>query len=102
MDRTELEHHTKAFQIRIIKLCNRLPKMSAGFETGKQFIRSAGSVGANYRATRRAKSTNGFINKLRIIIEEADKPLYWLQIIKEIPLLSDIEKIENLVGEPTN
>ena len=56
MDRKTLQQRTKQFHIDVIKLCEGLPKNAAGFETAKQVIRSAGSVGANYRATVRAKS----------------------------------------------
>ncbi len=51
MDRKTLQNRTKQFHIDVIRLCENLPKNAAGFETAKQIIRSAGSVGANYRAT---------------------------------------------------
>ncbi len=89
MERKELEQRTKKFHIEVIRLCEILPKNIVGYETAKQLILSAGSVGANYRATKRAKSTNDFLNKLKIIIEEADESLYWLEIIKDVPLLND-------------
>ncbi|HVZ95399.1 MAG TPA: four helix bundle protein [Chitinophagaceae bacterium] len=98
MDRKELEDRTKQFHINVIRLCNGLSKTAAGFEIAKQVIRSAGSVGANYRATKRAKSTNDFINKLKIIIEEADESLYWLEVIRDIPLLNN-EKVNPLIQE---
>lgn len=60
-----------------------MPKNVVGFETGKQLIRSAGSVAANYRASKRAKSISDFIYKIEIVLEEADESLYWLQIICE-------------------
>ena len=66
-----------------------MPKNPAGFELAKQVIRSAGSVGANYRAACRAKSTADFIYKIEIIIEEADESLYWLEVIEEAELLSN-------------
>jgi hypothetical protein len=56
MDRKILQDRTKQFHIDVIKICEDLPRNAAGFETAKQVIRSAGSVGANYRATVRAKS----------------------------------------------
>lgn len=45
----------------------------AAWETAKQLIRSAGSVSANYRASKRAKSTADFIYKIEIVLEEADE-----------------------------
>lgn len=100
MNREELKQRTKRFHIDVIKLCNNLPKTTAGYETAKQLIRSAGSVGANYRSTARAKSTNDFINKLKIIIEEADESQYWLEIIRDVPSIKDdIDVLENLIKE---
>jgi four helix bundle protein len=40
-----------------------------------QIVRSSASVGANYRAACRAKSKADFINKMRIVEEEADESL---------------------------
>lgn len=89
MNRIILEQRTKQFHIDIIKLCLSLPRNVVGFETGKQLIRSAGSVAANYRASKRAKSISDFIYKIEIVLEEADESLYWLQIIQEAGLMHD-------------
>lgn len=87
MDRNTLQERTKMFHINVIHLCSLLPKTVAGFEIAKQLIRSAGSVGANYRATKRAKSPNDFVNKIKIIVEEADESLYWLEIINDTKMV---------------
>ncbi|MES2727306.1 MAG: four helix bundle protein [Bacteroidota bacterium] len=89
MTKEELKKRTKAFHIAILKVCDQLPKSTAGYELAKQLIRSAGSVGANYRAACRAKSTADFIYKIEIIIEEADESMYWLEIMTEAELLAD-------------
>ncbi len=49
-----------------------------------QLIRCSSSVGANFRASQRAKSTADFINKLKIVEEEIDESMYWLEIFLEI------------------
>lgn len=90
MDRKTLQQRTKQLHIDVIKLCAQLPRNAAGFETAKQLIR-AGSVGANYRASARAKSKPDFINKIQIIIEEADESHYWLEIIRDAAILQEIE-----------
>ncbi|OIP04465.1 MAG: four helix bundle protein, partial [Bacteroidetes bacterium CG2_30_32_10] len=54
----------------------------------KQIVRSSTSVGANYRAACRAKSTPDFINKLKIVEEEADETYYWLEILEESGLIN--------------
>ncbi|TAN14996.1 MAG: four helix bundle protein [Chitinophagaceae bacterium] len=87
MNRNELEKRTKLFHTNVIKICQYLPKNAAGFEIGKQLIRSAGSVGSNYRATKRAKSDGDFIYKIEVVLEESDESLYWLEVIKESELL---------------
>ena len=48
-----------------------------------QIVRSSASVGANYRSACRAKSKPDFVNKLRIVEEEADESLYFLELIFE-------------------
>lgn len=88
MTRKELEERTKTFHINVIKLCSFLSKNAAGFETAKQVIRSAGSVGANYRATKRAKSTADFIHKIEIVLEEADESHYWLEVMRDAGLVN--------------
>lgn len=98
MDRSILERRTKQFHINIIKVCLLLPKNNVGFELGKQLIRSAGSVAANYRASKRAKSMLDFIYKIEIVLEEADESLYWLQVIDELLLSSNID-IKPLIKE---
>lgn len=75
MNKQDLQLRTKSFHIAIIKLCGNFPRNAAGFETAKQLIRSAGSVGANYRAACRGKSKADFIYKIEIVVEEADESL---------------------------
>lgn len=63
-----------------------------------QLIRSSSSVGANYRASQRAKSTADFINKLKIVEEEVDESVYWLEIF-EIIIQDNLEEIQILKKE---
>jgi four helix bundle protein len=95
MNKFELQKRTKQFHVDVIKLCGRFPKNAAGFETAKQLIRAAGSVGANYRAGCRAKSNADFIYKIEVVLEEADEALYWLQLSKEADLVqgNDLEAL---------
>jgi four helix bundle protein len=98
MDRKELQQRTKKFHVDVIKLCSDFPKNAAGFETAKQLIRAAGSVGANYRATVRAKSNADFIYKIEIVLEEADESNYWLEVVKEAGIKTGIE-VDRLIDE---
>ncbi|SJZ54836.1 four helix bundle protein [Chitinophaga eiseniae] len=81
MDKFTLQERTQKFHIAVIQLCETLPKNAAAYEIAKQLIRSAGSVGANYRAACRAKSRPDFIYKIKVVLEEADESLYWLEIL---------------------
>ena len=98
MNRKELQQRTKKFHVDIIKLCSEFPKNAAGFETAKQLIRAAGSVGANYRATKRSKSNADFIYKVEVVLEEADESLYWLEVVNEAGIKTGNE-VERLIDE---
>lgn len=98
MDRKILQQRTRQFSINVIRLCELLPRNAAGFEIGKQLIRSASSVGANYRATVRAKSQKDFTYKVQVVLEEADESHYWLEIIKDAGLIKD-NMINKLIAE---
>jgi len=75
---------TKRFAIDCWMFCSRIPKSREYNAFVIQLIKSSSSVGANYRASQRAKSTADFINKLKIVEEETDESLYWLEIFQEI------------------
>ncbi|PIR93568.1 four helix bundle protein [Candidatus Falkowbacteria bacterium CG10_big_fil_rev_8_21_14_0_10_43_10] len=106
MTEQELKDRTKKYALRIIKLVKALPKTADGRTIGNQLIRSGTSVGANYRAVCRARSTAEFISKLGIVVEEADESGFWLEIIiesglmkKELikPLLKETEEIISIM-----
>lgn len=71
----------KKFVLDIVDLCDSLPKGYAYAVFSRQLIRASSSVGANYRAAGRAKSDADFINKLKMVEEEADECSYWLDLI---------------------
>jgi four helix bundle protein len=83
MDQAELKRRTKAFGLRIIKLIAELPRGIVPDTIGRQLLRSGTSVGANYRAACRARSTADFISKMGIVEEEADESVYWLEMLIE-------------------
>ena len=74
---------TKAFALRVVRLVDRLPSGRSSDVIGKQLLRCATSVGANYRAACRARSTAEFCAKLGIVEEEADESVYWLELLVE-------------------
>jgi four helix bundle protein len=68
-----------------------------------QLLRSATSVGANYRSACKGKSTADFINKIIIVEEEADECVYWLELIEELGLAQNdmIKTLRNEAKELT-
>lgn len=98
MDDVELKRRTKQFALRAMKLVAALPLDAVGKTIGLQLVRSATSVGANYRAACRGRSKAEFIAKLQIVIEEADESCYWLELIIEGDLLPE-PKVAPLLDE---
>jgi four helix bundle protein len=88
MTREEMKGRTKAYANRVVKLCSALPENWIARTLGKQLLRSGTSVGANYRAVCRAKSNLDFINKLRIVEEECDESLFWMELLMDNNLMS--------------
>ena len=91
---------TKEYALRIIRLVQRLPKTRITEVIGKQLLRSGTSVGANYRAACRARSTAEFCAKMGIVEEEADECGYWIELLIEsdiVPkhLLNDLRQETN-------
>lgn len=82
--KNEILNRTKAFAIDCWKFCFQVPKSREFNAYVNQLIRCSSSVGANYRASQRAKSTRDFINKLKIVEEEVDESLYWLELFEEV------------------
>lgn len=72
---------TRAFALRVVHLVDPLPTESTGTIRGRLFWRCGTSVAANYRAACRAKSKADFINKLKIVEEECDESIYWMELI---------------------
>jgi four helix bundle protein len=79
----DLKERTKAYALQVITLVDGLPRRRSTDVIGNQLLRSATSIGANYRAARRGKSDQDFIAKLKIVEEEADECLYWLELLGE-------------------
>ena len=90
MDKVTFKYRTKQLGLAVIRLTEGLPKTQAARVVCDQILRSSLSVGANYRAVCRAKSDKDFISKMKIVEEECDETIYWLEIIEE----SGLAKVE--------
>jgi len=99
LDRSEqLKRRTKQFALRVIHLFKAIPRREEARIIGKQVLRSGTSIGANYRAACRARTTKEFVSKIRIVVEEADETVYWLELLVEAAIVAK-RRLENLYGE---
>ncbi|MBS1768573.1 MAG: four helix bundle protein [Acidobacteria bacterium] len=101
MTESEFKERRKGIALRIIKLVQSLPKNWIAETIGKQLLRSGTSIGANYRAACRAKSTADIINKLAIVEEEADESMFWIDLLIESEIVpqTKLEKLYNDINE---
>jgi four helix bundle protein len=83
----DLQTRTKKFSLRIIRLCQALPNGFVSRRIGDQLVRSGMSVGANYRAACRARSSAEFIAKMGIVEVEADETIYWMELLIESEIM---------------
>ena len=98
MNQNDLKKRTKQFALRILKLTAALPRSPEAIVLRNQLVRSGTSVGANYRAVCRSRSTAEFISKLGVVIEEADESCFWMELMIESGMLSK-EKTSDLLNE---
>ena len=79
----QLRDRTKAFALRVIRLCRSLPYRIDTQVLGKQSLRCSTSVAVKYRAVCRARSKAEFMAKVGIVVEEADEAILWLERMAE-------------------
>jgi four helix bundle protein len=99
MTKEELKIRTKKFAVETFRLVETLPKSKATDVISYQILKSSSSVAANYRAVCRGKSSADFLNKLKIVDEEADETLFWMELIKELELQCNKEDLNKLMKE---
>jgi four helix bundle protein len=98
MDEREFKRRTMRFALDVMALVEELPRTTVGRAIGGQLVRCGTSVGANYRAACRAKSTADMVSKLGTVEEEADECVYWFELIVLGNLLP-AERVEPLARE---
>lgn len=86
MDEKVFKERTKRLGVSVIRLVETFPHSATSDAIGRQIVRSATSIGANYRAACRAKSTAERINKLKRVEEESEETGYWLELILQANL----------------
>ena len=99
MTKEELISRNKKFAISVLTTIDGLPSNRLYDALVRQLVRSSTSVGANYRAACRAKSTPDFINKLKIVEEEADESSYFLDLLYEMDKGKNKDTLMTLLKE---
>jgi four helix bundle protein len=94
----DLRDRTKQFALRMIKMYSALPKTIEAQVLGKQVLRSATSVGANYREAYRGRSRAEFIAKAGDCLKEIEETGYWLELLVESGIV-DKQRLEGLMTE---
>ena len=74
----DLEDRTLRFANEVNQYVRKLPKDIPNIENGKQLVRSAGSIGANYIEANEALSKKDFAMRVKISRKEAKESKYWL------------------------
>jgi four helix bundle protein len=85
----EIRERTFLFAVRSVKLVKRFPRTSDATIIGRQFLRSATSVGANVEEAHGAESQRDFVHKMGIACKEARETRYWLRLLKETTVNDD-------------
>jgi four helix bundle protein len=83
----DLKQRTKQFALRVIRLYSSLSTNGAAGVIGKQLLRCATSVGAQYREAARARSAAEFISKIESATQELDESVYWMELLEESSLV---------------
>ena len=74
-----LQEKSKAFALRIIRVCNEVKEKKRESVLTNQLIRSGTSIGANIREAFYAHGKADFIAKLQIALKECSESEYWLE-----------------------
>src|SRR5436309_920749 len=102
----DMKRRTFLFSAAVWRFCDSLPDKFSYRSYGDQLARCSSSLGANYRASQRAKSKADFINKLKIVEEELDESMFFLELFSEIdskvtssakPLLSEANELLSII-----
>lgn len=96
----DIEERTLAYGVRAVRLFRALQDGGdrAGWIIGKQYLRSATSIGANVAEARSGESRKDFVHKLQVALKEARESLYWLRLLTEAEVV-DVGRLGDLMDE---
>lgn len=99
MTKEELKKRTNTFALRVFRFLMALEYNKPVNVVSNQLFRASSSVAANYRSACRGKSSADFLNKLKIVDEEADESLFWLEFIRDLEIKGDRKELDLLIKE---
>ena len=86
MNKDELEKRTRQFALDALQWVSSIRTDRSSDVHCRQFLRSATSIGANYREANRAESKDDFIHKIALVEKEASETSYWLELMEGMSL----------------
>jgi len=95
----DLEERTLKFAKNVIEYVDKMQKTVTSLEVGKQLVRSAGSVGANYIEANESLGKKDFVMRIKISRKEAKETRYWLELTSPPDSLAETKR--GLVREST-
>ena len=97
----DLEQRTKRFALAVIRFVATLPRTRDAEILGRQLLRAATSIGANYREANRGVSRADFANKIGTVQKEAAETQYWIELLIEsgISMNADAPDLHNESSE---
>ena len=98
MTKDDLRERLTVFAVGIIKMVDTLPNSISGVAIARQIVRSGTSPSANYRAACLAKSDKDCFNKLKMVEEELDETVHWLDVITRSQMVA-ASRVEPLIQE---
>jgi four helix bundle protein len=94
----DLRSRTTSYSLAMLRFYSGLSRETSAQILGRQVLRSATSVGAQYREAKRAKSIADFISKSEGALQELDETAYWLELL-DASAISTGEEIQALRNE---
>lgn len=86
-----IQEKSYALSVRIVRLFQYLKNEKREFTLSKQILRSGTSIGANIEEALGGQSRADFISKLSIAYKEARETTYWLRLLKDTDILTELE-----------
>jgi four helix bundle protein len=82
---------SKAFALRCIRAYQYLTTERKEYVLSKQLLRSGTSIGANVKEGLRGQTKPDFASKMSIALKEASETEYWIELLGESGIISELE-----------